>query len=231
MLRANDLARLCTELVRSGNDFPTVWNTLRKGHALVLGLPRQRHDGSRNLLDISLITGERLVFDGDAKNFSITLLCGAPHKRIYAERRIMSSWRRECCSRRPIGSKSLHIFFGAACLLQHCQKLVRRLEAARLEHRGCRDGKSFQLGHRIGAQIDLGALQAGMPEPKGDLSNVLCGQQCMHCAGMTQDMWGDTLLAYGRLFARSRCDVLGEDPGAAPPKGGRSTNDPNLDRA
>jgi len=48
-----------------------VWNTLLKGHALVHGLPRQRHDGSRSLLDISLITGERLVFDGDAKNFSI----------------------------------------------------------------------------------------------------------------------------------------------------------------
>src|SRR6202043_845462 len=70
----------------------------------------------------------------------------AVRMRIYAERRIMSSWRRDCCSRRPIGSKSLHIFLGAACLLQHCQKLVRRLEAARLEHRGCRDGKSFQLG-------------------------------------------------------------------------------------
>jgi hypothetical protein len=69
--RSRDLARLCTELVRNGNDFPTVWNTLLKGHALVHGLPRQRHDGSRSLLDISLVTGERLVFDGDAKNFSI----------------------------------------------------------------------------------------------------------------------------------------------------------------
>ena len=72
MSRASDLARLCTELVRGGNDFPTVWNTLLKGHALVRGLPRQRHDGGRNLLDISLITGERLVFDGDAKNFSVS---------------------------------------------------------------------------------------------------------------------------------------------------------------
>ncbi len=69
--RSRDLARLCTELVRNGNDFPTVWNTLLKGDALVHGLPRQRHDGSRSLLDISLVTGERLVFDGDAKNFSI----------------------------------------------------------------------------------------------------------------------------------------------------------------
>ena len=71
MSQANDLARLCTELVRSGNDFPTVWNTLLKGHALVHGLPRQRHDGARSLLDIFLVTGERLVFDGEIKKFSV----------------------------------------------------------------------------------------------------------------------------------------------------------------
>jgi hypothetical protein len=71
MSRADDLARLCTELVRSGNDFPTVWNTMLKGHGLIVGIPRQRHDGARSLLDISLITGERLVFDGDSKKFSV----------------------------------------------------------------------------------------------------------------------------------------------------------------
>jgi hypothetical protein len=40
--RADDLARLCTELVRKGNDFPTVWNTVLKGNALVNGprIPR-----------------------------------------------------------------------------------------------------------------------------------------------------------------------------------------------
>jgi len=64
-------SRGCTELVRKGEDFPTVWNTLLKGRALVDGFPRQRHDGAQSLLDISLITGERLVFDGDAKKFSI----------------------------------------------------------------------------------------------------------------------------------------------------------------
>jgi hypothetical protein len=40
-------------------------------------------------------------------------------------------------------------------------------------------------------KLDLGALQAGMPEPRGYLLNILCGQQRMHCAGMTQDTWGD----------------------------------------
>jgi hypothetical protein len=35
MERANDLARHCTELVRNGNDFPTVWSTLFKTHTLL----------------------------------------------------------------------------------------------------------------------------------------------------------------------------------------------------
>jgi hypothetical protein len=69
--RSHDLAQLCTELVRNGNDFPTVWSTVLKGHVLVDGIPRQHHDGTRALLEIRLITGDRLIFDGDAKRFSV----------------------------------------------------------------------------------------------------------------------------------------------------------------
>jgi hypothetical protein len=69
--RANDLAQECTDLVRKGSNFPTVWSTVLKGHALVDGVPRQRLEGKRSLLDIRLITGERLVFDGDAKEFRV----------------------------------------------------------------------------------------------------------------------------------------------------------------
>jgi hypothetical protein len=69
--RANDLARRCTDVVRKGKDFPTVWQTLLKGHPLVKGIPRQRLDGNRSLLEIPLITGERLLFDGDAKRFRV----------------------------------------------------------------------------------------------------------------------------------------------------------------
>ena len=68
--RAGDLARTCTELARKGNDFPTIWATKLKGHPLVDGIPHQRITGTRTLLDIRLITGERLVFDGDARRFS-----------------------------------------------------------------------------------------------------------------------------------------------------------------
>jgi hypothetical protein len=48
-----------------------IWSTLLKAHPLVDGTPLQRVEGTRNLLDIPLITGERLVFDGDAKEFSV----------------------------------------------------------------------------------------------------------------------------------------------------------------
>jgi hypothetical protein len=69
--RANDLARLCTDAVHEGADFPTIWSTLLKGHPLVEGIPQQRLEGGRSLLEIPMITGERLVFDGEGKKFSV----------------------------------------------------------------------------------------------------------------------------------------------------------------
>ena len=69
--RSRGLAQLCTELIRKGNDFPTVWNTVLKRHTLVNGIPQQAHDGHRGFLEIPLITGERLVFDADGKKFSL----------------------------------------------------------------------------------------------------------------------------------------------------------------
>ena len=61
--RANDLAQTCTNLVRKRKSFAIVWDTVLRGHTLVEGIPRQRLEGKRSLLDISLITGERLVYD------------------------------------------------------------------------------------------------------------------------------------------------------------------------
>lgn len=69
--RARDLARHCTELVRKGNDFTTVWSTLLKDHALVEGIPREKIERNRSLLRIPLVTGELLVFDSDVKDFRI----------------------------------------------------------------------------------------------------------------------------------------------------------------
>jgi hypothetical protein len=69
--RAQDLPGLCTELVRKGNDFPTVWANVLKGNALVSGIPEFRLEAKRPVLEIALVTGERLVFDGDSKKFSV----------------------------------------------------------------------------------------------------------------------------------------------------------------
>ena len=69
--RASDLARHCTELVRKGNDFTTVWSTLLKDHTLVEGIPREKLEHNRSLLRIPLVTGEMLVFDSDVKEFRV----------------------------------------------------------------------------------------------------------------------------------------------------------------
>ncbi len=69
--RASDLARQCTELVRKGKDFPAVWSTLLKSHILVEGIPRQRLERNRSLLNIPLITGEQLIFDAEVREFRI----------------------------------------------------------------------------------------------------------------------------------------------------------------
>ena len=65
------LAEVCTELVRKGADFPTIWTTLLKRHSLVDGIPESRLEGNRPMLVVRLITGELLVFDGERRKFSV----------------------------------------------------------------------------------------------------------------------------------------------------------------
>ena len=70
--RSYYLAQLCTEMVQDGNDFPTVWNTILKGHPLVDDdISHFNPEGTRSLLEIPLITGERLVFDRDRNKFNV----------------------------------------------------------------------------------------------------------------------------------------------------------------
>jgi hypothetical protein len=45
-----------------------------KGNALVDGIPHSKLGGTRSVLEIRLITGERFVFDRDAKKFSVKKL-------------------------------------------------------------------------------------------------------------------------------------------------------------
>jgi hypothetical protein len=69
--RSRDLAALCTELVRKGDDFPTVWTTVLKVNVLVIGIPESKLEDKRPVLEIRLTTGERLLFDGERKKFSV----------------------------------------------------------------------------------------------------------------------------------------------------------------
>jgi hypothetical protein len=68
---AHDLLTDCAEAMRQGADFPTVWNTVIKTHPSVMGPPVQHLDGDRAQLRVRLISGQRLVFDSGAKQFSI----------------------------------------------------------------------------------------------------------------------------------------------------------------
>lgn len=68
---AKELAEVCTTMVRHGEDFPTVWTTYLKNHALVIGPPEAKLECRRPVLEIKLVTGELLVFDGDARRFRV----------------------------------------------------------------------------------------------------------------------------------------------------------------
>ena len=69
--RAHGLASSARNWVRGGNDFPDIWITMLKRHPLVDGIPQSKMLGGRAVLEIRLITGERLLFDGDARRFSL----------------------------------------------------------------------------------------------------------------------------------------------------------------
>lgn len=62
---------ILTELVQKGEDFATVWTSVLNSHALVNGLPESKLEGNRPMLEIKLITGERLVFDSESKKFRV----------------------------------------------------------------------------------------------------------------------------------------------------------------
>jgi hypothetical protein len=42
-----------------------------KGNPLVDDIPKSKLEGSRTVLEIKLITGERLLFDSDSKKFNV----------------------------------------------------------------------------------------------------------------------------------------------------------------
>jgi hypothetical protein len=74
---ADKLARACVEAARDGADFPTVCHKILKGHPFVAGVPIQRLDGEAILLEIPLITGQRIVFGPNSKDYSVSAGKGA----------------------------------------------------------------------------------------------------------------------------------------------------------
>lgn len=66
-----ELATRCTDMVRKGEDFPTVWSAVLRHHGLVHGAPVSKLNNGRPVIEIRLITGERLVFDGEARTFCL----------------------------------------------------------------------------------------------------------------------------------------------------------------
>jgi len=68
---ASGLVAICAARIANGADFPTVWQRILKGHALIAGPPVSAIRDGRARLEINLITGQRLVFDSTSKEFSL----------------------------------------------------------------------------------------------------------------------------------------------------------------
>lgn len=67
----NDLVVKCSAASRAGADFPTVWETVLRCHALVVGPPIQTIDGERLQLEIQLIDGHRLTYNSTSNEYFI----------------------------------------------------------------------------------------------------------------------------------------------------------------
>ncbi len=60
---ASELLQACVKAKRAGADFPTIWQTILRGHPLVVGPPVQRLEGQQPILEVALINGQRIVLD------------------------------------------------------------------------------------------------------------------------------------------------------------------------
>jgi hypothetical protein len=69
---ARDLLRSCSASKKSGDDFPTIWETILRRHPLILGPPVSTIKGGRTCLEMYLVTGQRLVFDSESQVFSLS---------------------------------------------------------------------------------------------------------------------------------------------------------------
>ena len=69
---ADKLVQDCISAVRDGVDFPTIWQSILRRDALVMGPPLQASEDGRICLKIPLSSRQWLVFDSASKQFSLT---------------------------------------------------------------------------------------------------------------------------------------------------------------
>lgn len=60
--RVIDVLQKCVAARQKSADFPTIWNTILKGHPLVSGPPVQGIAAGEARLEVPLITGQRLIY-------------------------------------------------------------------------------------------------------------------------------------------------------------------------
>ncbi|MCR4283290.1 MAG: hypothetical protein NUV72_09730 [Bauldia sp.] len=73
---AERLVAVCIAAAAGGADFPAVWNTVLKRHPAVAGLPIQRMDGGTALLEVRLVTGERIVVGPGPRDYAVAPVKG-----------------------------------------------------------------------------------------------------------------------------------------------------------
>jgi hypothetical protein len=68
---ADSLAAACTRAAREGAEFPAIWDSILKTHALVVSPPIQAFDDERPHLDIRLRNGFWLRYCVRSHDFSL----------------------------------------------------------------------------------------------------------------------------------------------------------------
>jgi hypothetical protein len=58
---ADELLQACLAAASGGADFPAVWGSVLRGHDFVAGLPIQHIVGGAPVLQVPLLSGERII--------------------------------------------------------------------------------------------------------------------------------------------------------------------------
>ena len=76
---STELRAWCASAIRRGADFASVWTQVLKQNSLVCGRPRQRAQTFHPMVEVALVTGERLVYDQSTREFSLDGPMAAGH--------------------------------------------------------------------------------------------------------------------------------------------------------